>query len=93
MNTKHLIAAIGLALVGSAALASEASQFEFPASHLSRAEVAAMQAAGSTETIMLMSDNDATQFTIMNGARSRDEVRAEARAAARDTTRNPLTLG
>ena len=45
MNAKHIAAALSLVFAGSAAMASEATQFADPVSTLSRPQVAAVETA------------------------------------------------
>jgi Domain of unknown function (DUF4148) len=86
MNSKLLYTAtIAVALLSSGvAMASEATQFDNPSGRLSRAEVKAelkrAQAAGELNQVSA-SYGDFDQ--IAAGVRSRDEVRAEARAEGR----------
>ncbi|HUG25702.1 DUF4148 domain-containing protein [Piscinibacter sp.] len=94
MNAKTLIAALSLAVVGNAALAVEAEQFNPAPSTLSRAEVKAELAAAKGDT-SVVSYGEATVFAVAPAAaaKSREEVRAEARAAARDASFNELYVG
>ena len=81
MNANHIV------LAGSAAMATEATQF-----------VAADQPAASAPvqapTAIVVSNNEATQFVdVSSGSRDRAEVRAEARAANLDNAFNALYVG
>ncbi|HUG24990.1 DUF4148 domain-containing protein [Piscinibacter sp.] len=91
MNAKVLVAAMFLATVGHAAFAVEAEQFNPPPSTLSRAEVKAELSAAKFDS-MVVSYGEATVFVDAPavGGRSRDDVRAEARAAAHDLSFNDL---
>jgi hypothetical protein len=92
MNAKTLFAALSLALAGSVAMASEATQFE-PVSTLSRAGVAAIESSQQVPAVVV-SKQEATQFADTGAvARDRDEVRAEARAAGRSHAFNSLYVG
>jgi phosphate/sulfate permease len=89
----QFIATATFAVISAAALASEATSFEAPASSLSRAAVKAEigrgQASASPRQL-----GDATVFadTIV-APRSREAVRAEALQAAHDHRVNPLYVG
>lgn len=92
MNAKHITAAIALAFAGTAAFAVEATQDEaVPASTLSRAAVQAAQPQASGTVVVQL--GEATQFVDAPAVRSRDEVRAEARAASRIRPVNTLYVG
>jgi len=95
MNTKHIVAALSIAFAASAALAGEATQFVDPVSTLTPAGLAAIQAAKTqSPSALVVADKEATQFTdVAAAARARDEVRAEARAAARAHAFNSLYVG
>jgi hypothetical protein len=92
MNAKHITAALALALAGTAAFAVEATQDEaVPASTLSRAAVQAAQPqVGGAAVVQL---GEATQFADVPAIRSREEVRAEARANSRIRSVNTLYVG
>ena len=91
MNAKTLIAAFSLAVAGSAAIAGEATEFAIPASTLSRAEVQAQAAKHDNNVVQY---GEATVFADTPAAvRSREDVRAEARAAARHPVFNELYAG
>jgi hypothetical protein len=94
MNAKTLIAALSLAVVGNAALAVEAEQFNPAPSTLSRAEVKA-ELAAAKQTASIVSYGEATVFADapVAAVRSREDVRAEARAAARDRSLDELYVG
>ncbi len=94
MNAKTLIAAVSLAVAGSAAFAAEAEQFNPAASTLTRAEVKADLAAAKHNPVVV-SYGEATVFADAPAAStlSREEVRAQARAAARDLSFNELYAG
>jgi len=90
MNAKQMIAVSVLAVLGSAAVAGEATQFVDPAPRLERAPVKA--AAGRSASVVTR--GEATQFIDARGpVRNRDEVRDEARAAARQHSFNTLYVG
>ncbi|WP_280155158.1 hypothetical protein [Piscinibacter sp. XHJ-5] len=87
MNAKTLITALSLAVIGQAALAVEAEQFTPAPSTLTRAEAQSQQSAAVTFT-------EATVFAETPAAGvSREEVRAQARAAAHDASFNALYAG
>src|SRR5258706_3810616 len=64
MNAKHLLAAVAVTLAGSSAMAFEATEFVDAPSTLSRAGIAAVQAAGPTQapSAVVVSRGEATQF-------------------------------
>ena len=95
MNTKHIIAALSLALVGSAAMAVEATQDDVAPSKLTRAGVAAIESAKTqAPTAIIVSNNEATQFAdVPTTHRARAEVRAEARAKAHSHELDSLYIG
>jgi hypothetical protein len=87
MNAKHIVAALSIALAGSAAMATEATQFVV-------ADQPAAAAPAQAPTAIVVSNNEATQFAdVSSGSRDRAEVRAEARAANRDNAFNALYVG
>jgi hypothetical protein len=95
MNTKHILAALAIALSGSAAFASEVTEFKDMPGTASRAsvkaELARAQAAGElTETAQTYGSFQAKSFTSM---RSRAEVRSEAVMAAHQHNLNQLYVG
>ena len=101
MNAKQLFAAAALAVIGTSAMAAEATQFVPQAGALTRAEVRAelarAQAAGEVAAVSATYGNFAPvarayKADESQAARSRDEVRAEARAAARANV-NALYIG
>lgn len=82
MNAKPVFAAVATALIGISAFAVEATQFVDSPSALSRAQVnSALLDVRSGAVIV--SSGEATQFVDVPVApgRTRDEVRAEAKAA------------
>ena len=102
MNAKNLFAAAALAVIGTSAMATEATQFVPQAGALTRAEVRAelarAQAAGEIATVSASYGSFAPvaraayKANDSQAARSRDEVRAEAKAAARVNV-NTLYVG
>jgi len=96
MNAKHLAAALSLVFAGSAAMASEATQFEDPVSTLSRSAVVAIEIArNDAPAATVASNKEATLFVDAQSTTGRDraEVRAEARAHVRAHEFNPLYVG
>ncbi len=104
MNTKQLIAAAAIALIGSAAFAAEGEQVAVPKGQLTRAEVQAELArarnAGEVTSIAASYGSFNPQaYAARDGAiartadRSRDDVRAEARAATRGAKFNADYVG
>jgi hypothetical protein len=90
MNAKSILAALSLALAGSAALAAEATEFTIPASTLTRAEV--QSAIGTAPRVV--NYGEATVFADAPvQSRDREEVRDEARAAAQRRTFDELQAG
>ncbi|CAG1013293.1 hypothetical protein BURC_00388 [Burkholderiaceae bacterium] len=89
MNAKQVFAALSIAIAGNAAMAVEAEQYTPAPSTLTRAEV---QAAKADE--VLMSGGEATVFVDRPVAsqKTREDVRAEARAAARDNSFDELNV-
>jgi hypothetical protein len=95
MNTKHILAALAIALSGSTAFASEVTEFKDTPSTASRAivqaELARAQAAGELlETAQTYGSFQAKAFTSM---RDRAAVRAEAVMAAHQHSLNQLYVG
>jgi Domain of unknown function (DUF4148) len=94
MNTKHIIAAVAIAFMGSGAFASEATEFKDTPSTLSRAavkaELARAQAAGEL-------NRTSAQYgyfePVVASVRTREEVRAEAVKAAHEHSVNTLYVG
>ena len=96
MNAKQVLAAVAITLAGSAAMATEATQFDPAPATLSRAEVKA-------EVVRAVADGtiargEATQFVDQPAkgaptAVARADVRAEARAFARSHAFNSLYVG
>jgi hypothetical protein len=102
MNVKQLIAVATLAVIGTSAFAVEAEQFVPQTGALTRAEVRAdlsrAQAAGEITAVaesygVYAPVAKAVKMDESKVARSRDEVRTEARAAARANTVNKLYVG
>jgi hypothetical protein len=103
MNAKQLFAAATLAVIGASAFAAEGTQIVPPTGSLTRAEVRAelarAQAAGEIATVSSTYGNFEPVARVQYKAnetqaagRSRDEVRAEARSAARQNV-NSLYIG
>lgn len=95
MNTKHILAALAIALSGSAAFASEATEFKDMPSTASRAsvkaELARAQAAGElSETAQTYGSFQAKAFTSM---RDRAAVRSEGVMAVHQHSLNQLYVG
>jgi hypothetical protein len=96
MNAKHLAAALSLVFAGTAAMASEATQFDDPVSTLSRSAVVAVETArNEAPAATVASNKEATQFVDAQSSsgRDRDDVRAEARAHGRAHAFNSLYVG
>ncbi len=102
MNARPLFAASALVLAGAGAFAAESEQWVAATGSLTRAEVRAelarAQAAGEIAPIAVYggfeSARKATPKAAGTGtARSRDDVRAEGRAAARDNGLASLYVG
>ena len=94
MNAKQIAAALSLVLAGSAAMASEATQFADPVSTLSRSAVAAVEIARNDQPAATVASNqEATQFVDAQSSRNRDDVRREARVAGRSTAFGSLYVG
>ena len=94
MNAKQLVAAAAIAFAATAAFAIEAEQYNPPPSTLSRDEVKADMARAKVDPIV-MSGCEATVFIDrpVAAARSRDDVRTEARAVAQAHVFNDLYVG
>ncbi|MBC7717865.1 MAG: DUF4148 domain-containing protein [Pseudorhodobacter sp.] len=95
MNTKHILAALAIALSGSSAFASEFTEFKDAPSTLSRASVRAelgrAQAAGElNDNAQTYGSFQAKPFTSL---RSRAEVRAEGIMAAHQYREYSLYVG
>lgn len=90
MNAKQVIAILSLAVAGNAAFAVEAEQWVPAASTAARADVKAD--IGVANGTLLMSGGEATVFVDgpVASLKSREEVRAEARQAARDLSFDEL---
>lgn len=103
MNAKQIFAAATLAVIGASAMASEATNFALETGTLTRAEVKAelarAQAAGESSRVAVYGSFPAASVASQHAAdaqrigRSRDEVRVEARAAARRADFNDLYVG
>jgi Domain of unknown function (DUF4148) len=95
MNTKHILAALAIALSGSTAFAAEFTEFKDTPSTASRAsvkaELARAKTAGElTEAAQTYGSFQAQSFTSM---RDRAAVRAEAVMAAQQHSLNQLYVG
>ncbi len=94
MNTKQLIVTSLLAMAAAAALASEATEFPFPPSTLTRAEVRAdLARARASGELLSSAEAEQRPFAMAGSTRSRDEVRNEAWAIARRNTVDSLYVG
>jgi hypothetical protein len=103
MNAKQLFAAATLAVIGASAFAAEGTQFVPQTGTLTRAEVRAelarAQAAGELPVVSATYGNFAPVARAVykaeptQASRSRDDVRAEARAAVRDNSVSTLYVG
>ncbi len=104
MNRKQIIAAAAFAVIGSSAFAVEAEQVVVPQGALTRAEVQAELARARAAGELAFANESYSgvkeqTFAARGGAiertasRSRDDVRAEARAAARSTKVNNDYVG
>lgn len=102
MNAKQLFAVAALAVIGTSAFAAEAEQFVPQTGALTRAEVRAelsrAQAAGEIATVAESYGSFApvaktVTLDASKVARSRDDVRSEARAAVRANAVNTLYVG
>ena len=91
MNRKQLIAAVAIALVGSSAMAFEATEFVDAPSAATRASVLAERT--QSPAAVVVSRGEATQFADVPATAPRDGVRAEARAAAHAHKFNELYAG
>jgi hypothetical protein len=92
-NTKSLLAALSLAFAGTAAMATEATEFPVPPSTLTRAQVQEELLAATKLDKQSVTYNEATVFADTPSVRSREDVRAEARAHAHDLSFNELYAG
>jgi hypothetical protein len=95
MHTKHILAALAIALSGSTAFAAEFTEFKDTPSTASRAGVQAelgrARAAGELNgTAQTYGDFDAKAFTSM---RSRAEVRSQGVMAVHQHSLNQLYVG
>lgn len=103
MNAKNLFAAAALAVIGTSAMAVEAEQFVPTTGSLTRAEVRAeltrAQAAGEIAQVSAAYGSFAPVARAAykahdtQAARSRDEVRAEARVKAQANALNTNYIG
>jgi hypothetical protein len=94
MNAKHIVAALSLVFAGSAAMATEATQFDDPVSTLSPSAVAAIEIARNEQPAATVASNkEATQFVDAQSSRTREDVRREARVAGRSTAFDSLYVG
>jgi len=105
MNAKQLFAAATLAAIGTGAFAQEATQFPIEHGVLTRAEVQAELARARAAGEVLIAGEHYGSFPAMSvvarqasfdseiAARSRADVRTEARAAARTQHFNELYVG
>lgn len=102
MNVKQIVAVATLAVIGTSAFAAEAEQFNPQAGALTRAEVRAelsrAQAAGEIAAVAETYGAFAPVAKVVKldaskVVRSRDDVRTEARAAARANSVNTLYVG
>jgi hypothetical protein len=93
-NTRSLLTALSLAFAGTAAMATEATEFPVPPSTLTRAQVQEELLAATTLDKQTVSRGEATVFVDKpTTARTRAEVRDEARAHAHDLSFNDLYAG
>ena len=95
MNAKQILTALVITASATAAMAIEATQFDDTPSTLTREEVKAELARAIHDGTML-SRGEATVFddhVVAANVRSRDDVRAEARAAVHDHSFNDLYVG
>jgi hypothetical protein len=95
MNTKHILAALAIALSGSTAFAAEFTEFKDTPGTASRAsvkaELARAKAAGElNDTAQTYGSFEAKSFTSM---RSRAEVRSEGAMAVHQYGLNQLYVG
>ncbi len=104
MNRKQIIAAAAFAVIGSSAFAVEAEQVVVPQGSLTRAEVQAELARARTAGEVTLAGDSYSGVTLKSFAArggaiersatvSREDVRAEARAAARSTKINNDYVG
>jgi hypothetical protein len=97
MNAKPLLAALSIAFAGTAAMATEATQFEPQAGTLTRAEVKAELARTQANAAPYQSGESYGSFALdakaATSERSREDVRAGARQAGRTHAFNSLYVG
>jgi hypothetical protein len=97
MNAKQVLAAVAITLAGSAAMATEATQFNpAPATAVSRADVKADVARALHDGTIARGEATQYDYAPAKAAAStlaRSEVRAEARAFARSHAFNSLYVG
>lgn len=96
MNAKQVFAAVAITFIGSAALATEATQFNPAPATQTRVEVKADLARAQVGGVFAR--GEATQFvdqpaTTSEAGVARVEVRAQARAFARSHAFNSLYVG
>jgi hypothetical protein len=88
MNAKHIAAALVFAVAGTSAFAVEATQDEATVA-VPVVQSAQPQVGGAA----VVTQGEATQFADVPAVRSREEVRAEGRAASRAHLFNTLYVG
>lgn len=96
MNLKQLTAALAVACASGAALAIEATQFDDTPSTKSREEVKADIGKIPADGTLTMSGGEATVFVdrpVAANQRNREDVREQARMAARAHEFNDLYVG
>ena len=92
MSHKQLAIAAAFALLSGAALAMEATEFAVEPSTRSRADVLAELAQAQANGEIVRGEADQSFDRTIASVRSRDAVRAEAYAAARDHSFNELYI-
>ena len=94
MNTKHIIAAVAVALLSASAFASEATEFKDTPSTLTRAVVKAeLTRAQATGELNRASALYGYFEPAIASVRTREEVRAEAFKAAHEHSASTLYVG
>jgi len=94
MNIKHILTVTTIAFAAAGAQASEITEFTDIGGSLSRAEVKAELAQAQANGNLTVASEIYGQVEPVKAiARSRDEVRAEARMEARNTKFDPLYDG
>ena len=96
MNAKQILTALAITASATAAMAIEATQFEDTPSTLTRDEVKAELARAIQDGTLLSRGGEATVFddhVVASTGRAREDVRAEARAAAHDHSFTDLYIG